>query len=128
MEDMPIIFSYTRAQALKDGVLVDLTEWAKTLGFLIPVACTGVVWEGFIVPPDEARHAGQSERGRAHDLLWTLLCAIRRTPPSDVVCFSVLFQGTLSRPMQSAGQEFKAICGPGDLGEPVITVMLPEED
>jgi hypothetical protein len=22
----------------------------------------------------------------------------------------------------------KALCGPGDLGEPVVTVMLPEED
>jgi len=24
--------------------------------------------------------------------------------------------------------QLKAICGPGDSGEPVITIMLPEED
>jgi hypothetical protein len=24
--------------------------------------------------------------------------------------------------------ELRAVCGPGDQGEPVITVMLPEED
>ncbi len=28
-EDAPVIFSYTRAQAIEYGVLVDLTEWAK---------------------------------------------------------------------------------------------------
>ncbi len=128
MEDMPIIFSYTRAQALQDGVLVDLTEWARELGFRFPVACTRALWDGFLVPPSCT--LGQSERGRAHDLLWLLSCAIRRSrdSQSSETRFSVLFQGTLSQPKRRTQQEFKAVCGPGDLGEPVITVMLPEED
>ncbi len=41
--DAPVIFSYTRAQAIEDGVLVDLTAWAKETGFRIPVACTSSV-------------------------------------------------------------------------------------
>lgn len=28
-DETPVIFSYTRAEALEDGVLVDLTVWAK---------------------------------------------------------------------------------------------------
>ena len=26
-DDMPVIFNYTRKQAIEDGVLVDLSEW-----------------------------------------------------------------------------------------------------
>ena len=69
-EDAPVIFKYTRAQAIEDGVLVDLTEWAKETGFRIPVACTAAVWHGYIVPPKSTKELGQSERGRTHDLLW----------------------------------------------------------
>ena len=40
---------YTRAQAIEDGVLVDLTEWASAEksfigGFRIPVAVSAAVW------------------------------------------------------------------------------------
>jgi len=69
-EDAPVIFSYTRAQAIEDGVLVDLTAWARETGFKVPVACTATVWQGYIVPPPKTEGWGQSERGRAHDLLW----------------------------------------------------------
>ena len=69
-EDAAVIFSYTRAQAIEDGVLVDLTAWARETGFKVPVACTATVWQGYIVPPPKTEGWGQSERGRAHDLLW----------------------------------------------------------
>ena len=36
----PVIYSYTRAQALADGVLVDVTETGKEVGFKLPVAIT----------------------------------------------------------------------------------------
>ena len=40
-----IICSYTRAQAIKDGVLIDVSEAAKEAGFKIPVAMTDTVWD-----------------------------------------------------------------------------------
>lgn len=43
-ENAPVICRYTRTQAIEDGVLVDLTEWAAETGFRIPVACTATVW------------------------------------------------------------------------------------
>ena len=35
-----LISSYTRSEALADGVLVDVTETAREAGFVIPVALT----------------------------------------------------------------------------------------
>ena len=123
--DMPVIFSYTRAQAIDDGVLTDLTEWARETGFRYPVACTAAVWNDFVVPREDLRSLGQSERGRADDLLWMLLCAIRRSGAGDRIYFETVF---LLSPRRRVTARFQTICGPGDDGEPVITIMLPNED
>jgi len=124
--DMPVIFSYTRQQAIDDGVLVDLTEWAKETGFRIPVACTRALWDGYLEPPKGTEELGQSLRGRAHDLLWMLYVAIRKASASnDLLHFEVIF---LNRRKRHETVQLKAVCGPGDQGEPVLTVMLPNED
>ncbi len=136
--EVPVIFSYSRAQAIEDGVLVDLTEWARETGFKIPVACTSAVWNGYIAPPEGTRECGQSERGRAHDVLWMLYLTIRsqkpntvsrngngRRPIEDRLYFEVAF---LQAPRKHETVRFKSICGPGDHGEPVVTIMLPDED
>ena len=75
-EDAPVIYSYTRKQAIEDGVLIDLSAWASETGFTIPVACTAAVWNQYIVPPEGTKELGQSERGRAHDILWMLWKAL----------------------------------------------------
>ena len=121
----PVIYRYTRHQALEDGVLVDLTEWAKEVGFTVPVACTRSVWDGWIVPPESTRALGQSERGRGHDVVWMLRVAIRHAAHHDQLQYQVLF---LDARQQHQTVTLKAMCGPGDAGEPVITIMLPHED
>lgn len=135
--DMPVIYSYTRAQAIEDGVLVDLTEWARETGFRIPVACTSEVWHRYISPPAGTRELGQSERGRAHDVLWMLFIAIKRQSAhnkaegnghprsNDRLTYEVVF---LLAPNRHETVKLKSICGPGDNGEPVLTIMLPFED
>jgi hypothetical protein len=130
-DDAPVIFSYTRKQAIEDGVLVDLTEWARQTGFKIPVACTAAVWHEYIVPPQAMKSWGQSERGRAHDVLVMLLFAVhrRKTPAPaegpDILFYEVLFQ---QEPEKTIEVKLKAHCGPGDDGEPVLTLMLEMED
>ena len=127
--DAPVIFSYTRAQAIEDGVLVDLTEWAKETGFRIPVACTAAIWDQYLVPPEGTRGLGQSERGRAHDLLWMLYTTIRafkrKGEVDDRLLYKVIF---LQAPHRQETVALKAICGPDDHGEPVMTIMCPDED
>ena len=125
-EGAPIIYSYSRKQAIEDGVLVDLTPWAKETGFTIPVACTAAVWHQYVEPPGDTKQLGQSERGRAHDLLWMLYVAIRKQPEAaDLLMFEVIF-------LNAAGKQetvsLKAICGPGDNSEPILTVLQLDED
>ncbi|MCB9852797.1 MAG: hypothetical protein H6819_06855 [Phycisphaerales bacterium] len=127
-DDAPVIFRYTRAQAIEDGVLVDLTAWAGETGFRIPVACTASVWHRYIVPPEGTASLGQSERGRAHDLLWMLFLCIRgmrNGPDKDWLQFKVVF---LQAPRRHETVTLKAHCGPGDQAEPVLTIMGVDED
>ena len=72
------IYAYTRAQALEDGVLVDVTEWASADkgfigGFTCPVAMTRALWAKVEAP----RGSIQDTRGRAHDVLWLTSLAVR---------------------------------------------------
>lgn len=39
-----VIYVYTRAQAIEDGVLIDISDWAEEYGFTYPVAVTSYVW------------------------------------------------------------------------------------
>ena len=39
-----VIYAYTRAEAIADGVLIDVTETAKEVGFRLPVALTAAAW------------------------------------------------------------------------------------
>ncbi len=52
---------------------------------------------------------------------------IRRSKSAsqDLLLFKVIF---LMAPEKQETATLKAMCGPGDNGEPVLTVMLPEED
>jgi hypothetical protein len=46
-----IIFAYTRAQAIADGVLVDVTETAKEAGFKVSVVLTDTVHAEYVQVP-----------------------------------------------------------------------------
>jgi hypothetical protein len=122
-EKWPVIFSYTRAQALADGVLLDVTETAKEAGILYPTALTAAVWEAFVRVPEKAE--GQDERGRLWDILFVFHTAAKQSSPgTDALLFTLLENNdSTPKPVQ-----LKSICGPGDSAEPVITIMLPEED
>ena len=119
---MDIISVYTRAQAIEDGQLIDLTEWARETGFRYPVAVTTGVW-AYIEPPADA--AGQDVRGRAHDVLYLLFVAIKRSRGGSRVEYKVTFQ---QGPRKRETVDLYSVCGPGDSAEPVITIMLTNED
>lgn len=92
------------------------------------MACTSEVWHRYIVPPAGTSELGQSERGRAHDLLWMLFLGIGgipKTADKDQLLFEVLF---LQTPGRTETVSLNSICGPGDRGEPVLTIMLEHED
>jgi len=49
-----IIYSYTRQDAINDGVTIDVTRVANKNGFTIPVAVTRTLWERYINQETEA--------------------------------------------------------------------------
>ncbi len=121
-----IIYSYSRAQALADGVLVDVSELAHEAGFKLPVAVSDTLYHGYLMPPLDLVKAGLSFEGRLWDTLSVLRYAIKSASATDRLSFTVLFaQASDATPVSV---NLLAVCGPGDSGEPVITIMLPSDD
>ncbi|MCB0909935.1 MAG: hypothetical protein KDB63_22795 [Nocardioidaceae bacterium] len=121
---MDVFFSYTREQAIADGVLVDVTEMAKEAGIRYPTAVTRAVWCEYVEVPEKA--PWQDESGRLWDILWMMRHAIVSSPEhTDWLRFSLYVQNDESELKEV---QLKSVCGPGDTPEPVITIMLPDED
>lgn len=125
-----LIYSFSRAQALEDGVLIDVTETAQEAGFKLPVALTSAAWAQTVewTDADSKRQTPQDESGRLWDVLWMAYLAAKRASGGCRVQFNVLVVprgGAARRPRLMA---LVMQIGPGDDGEPVITIMLPNED
>jgi hypothetical protein len=120
-----VIFSYTRAEAIADGVLVDVSKTAREAGLKFPVALTSGVWAECVAVPEGVE--GQDEEGRLWDVLNMLCWAIRRGKGGDRVDFAVHVRKDNAEKTPPLVRLY-AVCGPGDDAEPVITVMLPHED
>jgi hypothetical protein len=124
-DNSDLIYSYSRADALRDGVLMDATAAAAEAGFRYPVALTRAAWERCVAVP--AGVACQDEAGRLFDVVWLLACAIRRGGVGQEVCFGVHVRDD-EREGTPPLVRLKAVCGPGDDPEAVITVMMADED
>ncbi len=125
LEDLfgPVIHPYSRREALEEGALIDVTSTAREAGFLIPVALTRAVWVRYVAVPPKV--VAQDEPGRLWDILWMASLAARRNRDASVVCFTVSVRNDNRQPRP---RRLKAVVGSGDDGEPVITILLPEED
>ncbi len=128
----PVIFSYTRAQAIADGVLVDVTATAREAGFNGPVALPLAVWEDSVAwteADDEAQGTHQSENGRRWDVLWMAYCAIRANQSGgDELRYALHRVPRDGEAREAELTTLKLVVGPGDDGEPVITIRRPDED
>ena len=126
------IHVYTRARALADGVLVAAdAELAREAGFRVPVALTSAVWEGCVAwnEGDSERQVPQDERGRLWDVLTMTRHAIRRSGGGGgQVTVDLGRVPRDGRTQQARPVQLVCAIGPGDHGEPVITIMQPDED
>jgi hypothetical protein len=121
-----VIYSYTRAQAVADGVQVEVTKTAQEAGIRFPVFLTRTVFDTYVaVPPDVA---GQDEAGRLWDIVWMLRFAILRSRPGTERIPVALYVRNDNRAARLI--KLVATCGPLDIDDPqpAITVMMPDED
>jgi len=112
---------YTRAQAIEDGVLIDVSETAKEAAFRFPVAVTAGVWAKIYDIPKS--QSFQNPKGRLWDVLSMARFAIRGQDDAKEILYKLIMH---------VGREkyitLKIVVGPGDNAEPVLTIMMPEED
>lgn len=122
----PVIYSYTRTQAVAEGCQIEVTQTAQEAGIRFPVFLTRTVYDSCVtVPPGVT---GQDEAGRWWAIVWMLRFAILRARPGAdrlPVALYVRKDNRAARLLKLA-----ATCGPPDIDDPVpaITVMMPDED
>ena len=122
----PVIYSYTRAQAVADGVQVEVTKTAQEAGIKFPMFLTRAVFDAYVaVPPGVT---GQDEAGRLWDVVWMTRSAIMRSHGNTDRLPVALYVRNDNRAAKLV--KLFATCGPLDIDDPLpaITVMLPDED
>ena len=126
-----VISVYTRAQALADGVLIDAGPMAREVGFRWPVAITVAAWEDCIAwnESDSERQTPQDQSGRLWDVLFMAAHAARTNAEAGPELHFELYR--VPRDGRSTEAELttlKLVVGPGDEAEPIITILLRNED
>lgn len=126
-----VISAYSRANAIADGVLIDVTQAAAARGFKVPVALTHSVYADCVQWTDadtERKNLYQDEAGRLADVLSMALIAIRTNhPDADRLVFRVVRVPNAGKVREAQTVKLVMQIGPGDDLEPVITIMQHEE-
>ena len=118
--EMEVISTYTRAQAIEDGMLHDVSEMAREAGFVFPVAVTAAVLSLVNnIPPSLQGIADY--QGRMWDVLYVAKCRARQGG-RQINYVITMPHG------RKKNVYLKAVIGPGDTAAPVITIMLQDED
>lgn len=120
---------YTRADAIADALLIDISVTAREAGFRIPVAMTARAWDNCVAwtETDSQMQTTQDEAGRLWDVVWLASRIARnaRGQRRPFQLYRVPRDGHATRPALTA---LHLHIGPGDAGEPVITILMPDED
>ena len=121
-----IIYAYTRAQAVADGVQVDVTKTAQEAGIKFPMFLTRAVFDAYVAVPEGV--TGQDEAGRLWDVVWMTRFAILRAHGHTDRCPVALYVRNDNRAAKLV--KLIASCGALDIDDPqpAITVMMPDED
>lgn len=99
-------------------------------GFKYPVAVTASVWHKYIDWSDEdsEKQTVQDAEGRLWDILCMLRFASRSKKDADCIFYQLNIVPKDGKTQRAKLTRLKALVGGGDNHEPVITIMLPDED
>lgn len=119
----PLIGSYSRAQAIEDGVLHDVTDAAREHGILLPTAIAAHAWAAAVAWPDPDT-ASEYEPSRAWSVLVYASNALRRAKRlgrEGMQEFTFVPAPDLDD-AEDIEVTLGVEVGPGDAGEPVLTI------
>ena len=117
---------HPRAQAIADGMQVEVTATAKEAGIKFPVYLTRGVFDAYVaVPPNVT---GQDEAERLWDVIWMLRFAVQRSRPGCDHIPVALYVRNDNRAAKLV--KLIAVCSALDIDDPqpAITILLPDED
>jgi hypothetical protein len=129
-----IIHTYTRAEAIADGLLVLVDEkMRQEAGFKYPIAIHKKVWDLYVdwTAEDNRRQTYQDVSGRLWDILMMLRFMAGKSQTLDSwIQFTVhvIPRQRDSHTTKPQRVHLWANIHPGDNGEPVITMMENKED
>jgi hypothetical protein len=126
-----LVYSYSRTQAIEDGVLVDVTDMAKAIGIKWHVAVTSSVWSDFIewIDYDRRRQGLDDTESRLWHVVFKLRLAIKKANKhTDVIFYELDILPRDGFSYRVKRTRLKAVVSAGDYFEPVITIMLPSEN
>ena len=115
---------YTRGDALRDGLLIDLTDspQAPRAKLRLPTAITKAAWDRYIEYP-----VGPFAKFRVWDILWMASLAIRQSDHHRQVSYFRIPLRDLEGARLPTSASLKAVYGSDEQGGRVVTIMLPEE-
>lgn len=118
-----VISTYTRAQAIEDGDLIDISKMAKECGYSYPAAITRALYADINGIPDSQKGI-ESFDARLWDVLWMGKRAALVAGGNRVV-FQLIMRVKGSRKNLYF---VKVVLADGDeAGKPVFTFMKPNE-
>ena len=96
-----VIFSYTRSQAVADGVQVEVTKTAQEAGIRFPVFLTRAVYDAYVtVPPGVT---AQDEAGRLWDIITMPRLPSSAAAPVATACRLRCMSATTTAPLDLSG-------------------------
>lgn len=129
--DWPVIHSYSRAEDIADGTLVEVPAGiAAEAGWTCHVAMTRAAWEDCVAwdDADNARKGSvQDEQGRLWDVAW-MASRFTKGKRESRALFPVHRVPRAGRAIIPRKVILAAVAGPGDDGELTITLMQQGED
>jgi hypothetical protein len=122
----PVIYTYTRSQAIADGFQVEVSKVAREAGITYPVFLTRAVYDNYVTVP--AGLTGQDEAGRLWDIVWMTRFAVSKSQTGQTRLPVALYVRNDNQRARLI--KLIATCGPLDIDDPqpAITIMMPDED
>jgi len=122
----PVIYAYTRSQAVADGVQVEVTKTAQEAGIKFPMFLTRAVFDNYVAVPEGV--TGQDEAGRLWDLVWlTRFAVLRSHGHTDRLPVALYVRNDNHR---AKLVKLIAVCSALDIDDPqpALTLMMADED